>query len=177
MAEELYQRFPQLAREPLLTSRDKPNPSNRVWAKLFDSLIVWIFTSCVAFLLGQFWIWIVPTLVWSGIDRVGRGQSPGKWLLGLHTIENKKGDKLSFYSGFVRNLPFIVGTWGWYFLGIESLFIWFAMSLWLLMELYFVFNLRSGLRVGDVLAGTRVWDYKDMHTRFLEQFLKEEDGV
>lgn len=173
--QDLIQRFPQLAKEPLLSSRNRATPRNRVWAKLFDTIIVLAFTSMISFLFGRFWIWIVPTLLWSGLDRMGRGQSPGKWLLGLHTIETRKGEKVSVYAGFIRNLPLIVGTWGWYYLGIESLVIWAFMGLWIVMELYFIYNLRSGVRVGDVIAGTRVWDYKDLHTRFLEQFLKEEE--
>jgi hypothetical protein len=47
---------------------------------------------------------------------------------------------------------------------------------WIAIDTYFVFQVRSGIRSGDVLGGTRVWDYKDHHTKFLEQFLKEESA-
>lgn len=42
-------------------------------------------------------------------------------------------------------------------------------------EAYFVFTLRTGIRVGDILGNTRVFDYKDEHTKFIEQFLKKEE--
>jgi hypothetical protein len=169
-------RYPQLAKEPLLTTKLRPNPENRVMAKVIDLFIVEVLIWAVAF----FWktgAWVLPVVYWAWIDRVGRGQSPGKWLLGLHTIEQLKGTRLGFYHGLVRNFPFVLLSTG---LGLEGFWGWAVLSpaaFCLLLEAYFIFNVRSGVRVGDILANTRVFDYKDEHTKFIEQFLKEEESV
>jgi hypothetical protein len=77
----------------------------------------------------------------------------------------------------VRNFPFILlstglglGGWGAWFLIVPSI-------LAIVSEAYFIFNVRSGVRVGDILGNTRVYDYKDEHTKFIEQFLKEEESA
>ena len=173
---QLRTRHPQLAKEPLLTSRERGNPENRVFAKILDLFFVEMFSLVASF----FWepsYWVMPVLMWSLLDRMGRGQSPGKWLLGLHTLEVQRGYKPNFYHGFIRNFPFILlcigiglKTWVWFLIVVPVLFA-------LLVETYFIFNVRSGLRVGDVLGNTRVCDYKDEHTKFIEQFLKTEEPV
>lgn len=109
------------------------------------------------------------------IDSLGKGQSPGKWLLGLHTIDVIKGEALKFYNGMIRNLLFAI------FIAalVKTGFLWSVIalicSLGILLEGYFVIVLRSGIRVGDILGYTRVFDYKDVHTQFIEQFLKKEE--
>ncbi len=170
------QRYPHLAKEPFLTSRQRGNPENRVWAKAIDFCII----QCLVFVSQFAWVhfeWILPLLLWTFFEQMGRGQSPGKWLLGLHTIEVKRGFAPSLYNSFVRNFPFIVlstammlkGQWWWI---VEV-----PLIMWLALEAFFIFNLRSGMRVGDVLGSTRVNDYKDEHTKFIEQFLKEEESA
>lgn len=169
-------RYPHLAKEPLITSRKRGNPENRFWAKMIDvlcplpllAIVQMSFPNTLLAVSMVYWIWI---------DSLGRGQSPGKWLLGLHTIDVHKGEKPRFYNGFIRNIPFILFTTALFKTG----FIWGVISLGslgaILIETYFIFILRSGVRVGDVLAYTRVFDFKDVHTQFIEQFLKKEEGA
>lgn len=166
-------RYPQLAKEPFLTSHMRGNPTNRFWAKGTDLILVVILSFIVSF-FGHGLAGFVPLVFFATMDRWGRGQSPGKWIMGLHTISVEKGTRASIYNCLVRNLPFLFlffglhlpETWGTLMTG-------FAIA-WILLELYFMVVLRSGLRVGDVLGHTRVFDYKDEHTKFIEEFLKEE---
>ncbi|MBS1984191.1 MAG: RDD family protein [Bdellovibrionales bacterium] len=168
-------KFPKLAKEPLLTSRLRGDRVNRLWAKVIDFALVSL-CSLPFLALWPKVLWVLLPLTWTFLDRMGRGQSPGKWLLGLHTIEGLQGRKPNPYQCLIRNIPclglslsFICSGAGAWALFIVS----FALCL---MELYFFFALRSGLRVGDVFANTRVFDYKDEHTQFIEQFLKESDA-
>lgn len=167
-------RFPKLAKEPLLTSRLRGNPENRLWAKALDVAL----GSLVSLLSGMVspWLpWVVVPFYWSQLDRMGRGQSPGKWLLGLHTIEGLHGSKVSGIQSLIRNLPCVFLSLAFGFTGWMHVILLGSSALACGMELYFLFRLRTGLRVGDVFANTRVFDYKDEHTQFIEQFLKESD--
>jgi len=174
-------RYPQQAKEPLLTSRNKPNAENRVAAKLIDALIIESILALAAFV----WypasyvlsIFVLASLLWGAFELIGRGQSPGKWLLGLHTIEVTRGMKINLYSGIVRNFPFIIFSIG---LGRSGWFAYICLMISVIcifIEAYFIFAVRSGIRVGDIIGASRVCDYKDEHTKFIEQFLKEEESV
>lgn len=169
-------RFPQLSKEPLLKSRSRPQFQNRVWAKTLDFLIV---QASVALL---YWIYpflgvVVAFLVWGFIDSLGRGQSPGKWLLGLHTIDLKRATKPGFYQGLMRNIPFLLLTLSLVNSFPVSNFVTGLMFIWIAAEAYFSRSIKSGLRVGDVLGGTRVFEYKDEHTKFIEQYLLKEEEL
>jgi hypothetical protein len=169
-------RHPQLAKEPLLTSRLSGNPVNRVWAKVLDLALVKVF----ALVLGIFWTeswWVLPVVLLSLSDRIGRGQSPGKWLLGLHTIETHKGMRPGFTQCFIRNFPFMLLLIAFEFQGVWGMVLMLPALAWIAMEVYFIFNIKSTIRAGDILSNTRVFDYKDEHTKFIEQFLKEEPTV
>lgn len=166
-------RYMQLAREPYVTGKRGANPENRFWAKFIDVVLIFSVTGVLSLFMS--WIpFLVSLAAWGMVESTGRGQSPGKWLLGLHTIEVRKGLKVNFYSGLIRNLPFFqvnVGLmWGG-FLG----FLMVATGIaWLALETYFTFQVSTGIRVGDVLGYTRVFDYKDTHTQFIEQFLLDD---
>jgi hypothetical protein len=166
-------RYSQLAKEPYVTGKRGANPENRFWAKAIDVVMIFGVTMATSFFLS--WIPLAMAVIaWGVIDSLGRGQSPGKWLLGLHTIEIRKGHKVGLYNGFIRNLPFLQvnigillgGIWGFLFVA--------SGVIWLALEGYFTFQVSTGIRVGDVLGYTRVFDYKDMHTQFIEQFLLDD---
>jgi hypothetical protein len=168
-------RFPHVAKEPLLRSQLRGNPENRVVAKFLDIVLVELMTFLVA-LFSTPLSYIMTVVLWAVIDKLGRGQSPGKWLLGLHTVEVDRGYPPSIMQGLSRNILFVFLSFGfritaWY----GSLFL-FPVFLLLALEVYFMFSLKSGVRFCDILASTRVADFKDQHTLFVEQFLKEEDN-
>jgi len=166
--------YPQLAKSNIIDGSHRPNPENRAWAKFVDLSLIqfagfaiaW-FSSILA-LLGM-------GLLWTMCDRLNNGQSPGKWLFGLHTIESRRGSRPKYYQSFVRNTAFyslnigilLINT----FLG--KLFFIIGLAC-ILFELYCVFEVASGVRVGDIVGATRVFDFKDEHTKFIEQFLKDE---
>lgn len=165
-------RFLRLAKEPLLTSTVRGNSENRVWAKVIDFALVE--AAALIVLIPFPWLaWVLPWLLWSMLDSFGRGQSPGKWLLGLHVIEGQLGRKPNALQGLLRNLPFALLSAALGSSGAWALLFALPGLAWTALDFYFIFNLRSGLRLGDVFAGTRVFDYKDEHTLFVEQFLKE----
>ncbi len=176
MAIKLQQRYPQLAKEALVTSRVRANPENRMWAKGIDMAIVMSGVLLLEWLAPTV-IYFFPALFFMFAERMGRGQSPGKWLLGLHVIDVQRGEVPSFYGSFLRNFPFIIAAIS---IGLAGRWAWIPMIpvlSWIGLEIYFIFHIRSGLRVGDILGGTRVADFKDEHTRFIEQFLKEEEVI
>ena len=166
-------KYPQLAKEPLVTSKQRGNPENRVIAKAIDCAFGFFLQFALGFAGST--VTLVGTLFfWAFIDGVGKGQSPGKWLLGLHTVEVQKGTRVRFYQGLTRNFPFLMffvalqlPSFYSYVLGVVALCA-------VIVESYFVFAVRSGIRVGDMIGNTRVSDYKDEHTKFIEQFLKED---
>lgn len=166
-------RYLQLAKEPYVTGKRGANPENRFWAKMIDVVMIFGTTLVISF----FFTWIPYILAigaWGFVDSIGRGQSPGKWLLGLHTIEVRKGQKVKIYSGFIRNLPFFQVNIGLLLGGVWGFLLTSTGLAWLALEAYFTFQVSTGVRVGDVLGYTRVFDYKDAHTQFIEQFLLDD---
>lgn len=170
------QRYPQLAKEALVTSRLRANPENRVWAKVIDVAIV-MAVVMVAEYISPWAVFLAPLLMFTWMEQFGRGQSPGKWLLGLHTVEVTRGEIPGFYGSLLRNLPFTIFAWAVGLAGAWTGLFLIPVLIWISLEVYFIFHIRSGIRVGDVLGGTRVADYKDEHTRFIEQFLKDDEVI
>lgn len=168
-------RYPQLAKEPLISSGNRGNSENRLLSKLIDVLLILPILFLVELMFPLLTL-PVSLAIWSQVDALGRGQSPGKWLLGLHTIEVQKGESTKFYNGLVRNLVFAIALAA----VLKTGFLWnliaLAMGVFVVLEAYFILILRSGVRIGDILANTRVFDYKDVHTQFIEQFLKKEEN-
>jgi uncharacterized RDD family membrane protein YckC len=89
-------------------------------------------------------------------DSLYDGQSIGKRLMGFGVVSLIDGSPCSAKQSFIRNLPFSVPLffllfpfWGWIFSAV------FALPL-VLMEVYFLFKLRSAHRLGDIMADTTV---------------------
>jgi uncharacterized RDD family membrane protein YckC len=89
-------------------------------------------------------------------DGLGNGQSVGKKFMGFAVKSLEDGSPCSYKQSVVRNLPFIlplilaiVPFWGWILGGI------LAVAL-IGLELYLLYNLDSGHRLGDVMADTSV---------------------
>jgi len=166
-------RHPQLAKQPLITGSNGPNFNNRIWAKLIDFALI----HCACALGSWFWgpaLLPLELLLWSRVECAGRGQSPGKWLLGLHTIEVSKGRAIGTYNSLIRNLPFAVISFAFLW---NSVFSWALLAVGMLViavEAFFIYRLKTGVRVGDIVSNSRVFDYKDEHTLFIERFLKDD---
>jgi uncharacterized RDD family membrane protein YckC len=107
-------------------------------------------------------IWWYPLGLIFGIfyisisDSLNKGQSVGKKFMGFAVKSLEDGSPCSFKQSIVRNLPFIlplilaiVPFWGWILGGI----LYFAL---VGLELYLLYNLDSGHRLGDVMADTTV---------------------
>lgn len=76
--------------------------------------------------------------------------------MGFAVISLEDGMPCSMKQSFIRNLPFIaplifaiVPLWGW----VIGLILWFPL---MILELYLMFKIDSGHRLGDVMADTSV---------------------
>jgi uncharacterized RDD family membrane protein YckC len=161
--------------EPLFTSKRRGTVENRIWAKLIDFFIIQAFLFIFYSLLGSNWMLLLAPIFWTVMDLVNEGQSPGKWLLGLHVVDSLGAPLPKFSNCFIRNLPFLFLSISVFyfdtFLGFSSVIL---SILLLLLETYFVLLVQSGIRIGDVLSTTKVQDYRDQHMQFIEQYLKED---
>ena len=89
-------------------------------------------------------------------DSIQGGQSIGKKFMGFLVISLEDGEPCSQKQSCIRNLPFIIPLvftiipiWGWLF---SAILIVVLTSI----ELFFIFKLDSGNRLGDVMANTTV---------------------
>lgn len=123
----------------------------RLIAKFIDTFVV--------LLMGVFFYplgIIFAVVYWCWSDSIGGGQSWGKHIMGMKVISLEDGSPCSLKQSVIRNLPLslptllcIIPIWG-VFLGI-------VVGLPLnIIELYFLFKLDSGHRMGDVMADTTV---------------------
>jgi uncharacterized RDD family membrane protein YckC len=123
----------------------------RLIAKAIDLFIVLCFS-----------IWLYPLGLILGIiyisvsDGLNQGQSAGKKFMGFAVKSLEDGSPCSYKQSVIRNLPFvfpltlaIVPFWGWILGGILGLAL-------VGLELYLLYNLDSGHRLGDVMADTSV---------------------
>ena len=124
---------------------------SRLIAKIIDIFLVLVL-SFAFYPLGI--ILSVVYLAWS--DSLAGGQSVGKSFMGFKVISLEDGAPCSLRQSVVRNLPLlipliftIIPLWGFiiaFLLGVPLVGV----------ELYFLFRLDSGKRMGDVLADTTV---------------------
>ena len=114
------------------------------------------------FIVLSFSIWLYPLGLILGIvymavsDGLGQGQSVGKKFMGFAVKSLEDGAPCSYKQSIIRNLPFllplilaIVPFWGWILGGILGIAL-------VGLELYLLYNLDSGHRLGDVMADTSV---------------------
>jgi uncharacterized RDD family membrane protein YckC len=124
---------------------------SRIIAKAIDLFIVLIL-SMLFYPFG-----LLLALFYMGLsDSLYDGQSVGKRLMGFAVISLEDGKPCSVKQSIIRNLPIlipmgfaVIPLWGWIICSI------FAVPLTLL-EVYLLFKLDSGHRLGDVMADTSV---------------------
>ena len=124
---------------------------NRYIAKSIDFLIAWglaLILPPVGPLAGLLFLFIA--------DGFNYGQSPGKKLIGLKVIHEHNSHPANFKDSMLRNIPFaityfffIIPFLGW------LLFIVVGLPI-LLFESYLVCSAEDGIRVGDIMADTKV---------------------
>lgn len=123
----------------------------RLIAKGIDLFIVLSF-SILFYPLG-----LILGIVYMTIsDGMKNGQSIGKKFMGFAVKSLEDGAPCSYKQSAIRNLPFIlplvlaiVPFWGWILGGILG-------AALIGLELYLLYNLDSGHRLGDVMADTSV---------------------
>jgi uncharacterized RDD family membrane protein YckC len=123
----------------------------RLIAKGIDLFIVLCF-SILFYPLG-----LILGIVYMAIsDGMNQGQSAGKKFMGFAVKSLEDGSPCSYKQSAIRNLPFIlplvlaiVPFWGWILGGILAIAL-------VGLELYLLYNLDSGHRLGDVMADTSV---------------------
>ena len=114
------------------------------------------------FLIGKV-IWLplgwLGTLAYAAIqDSLGQGQSIGKRVMGLQVIEDNSGLPCSISHSILRNAPWILAVFCLPFpvLGVLMQFVFAPV---LLLEIYLLLTLESGVRLGDVMGNTLVVEY------------------
>lgn len=138
-------------RKYLLRSGINTARLTRLIAKMIDLFIVLIL-SVVFYPLGL----ILAIGYLSVADSLHEGQSVGKRLMGFAVISLEDGKPCTIKQSIIRNLPFlipmcfaVIPLWGWIFCSI------LAVPL-IILEVYLLFRLDSGHRLGDVMADTTV---------------------
>jgi uncharacterized RDD family membrane protein YckC len=135
----------------LLKSAFKVARLTRLLAKAIDLFLVLILS------IFFYPVGIILSLVYIAIaDSLQNGQSVGKKLMGFAVISLEDGRPCSPKQSMTRNLPIIIPLaiaiipfWGWaisFLLGVPLL----------LLEVYLLYKLDSGHRLGDVMADTSV---------------------
>ena len=138
-------------RKYLLEKAIKVAKLTRLIAKMVDIGIV-IFFSLMFYPLG-----LILGIIYIALsDGMKNGQSAGKRFMGFQVKSLEDGSPCSYKQSAIRNLPFIlpltlaiVPLWGWILGGILLIFL-------IGLELYLLYNLDSGHRLGDVMADTSV---------------------
>lgn len=138
-------------RKYLLKSAIKVATLARLMAKAIDLFIVLILallTYPVGIILSVIYICLC--------DAFQNGQSVGKKFMGFAVVSLIDGSPCSIKQSVIRNLPLsvplifaIIPMWGWIFTFLIG-------SVLCAVEVYFLFHLDSGHRVGDVMADTTV---------------------
>jgi uncharacterized RDD family membrane protein YckC len=144
----------ELRRSSILLGESQTSAFNRVVGKSIDGLVI-----LTVFFLGKA-IWFplglgAALLLCSFQDGMGTGQSVGKRILGLRVIDDQTGLGCSFFQSFQRNFPFITAV---IFAAVPLFWMFFILVSVpvIALETYLLFQLPSGVRLGDVLGNTLV---------------------
>lgn len=92
---------------------------------------------------------------------MGEGQSLGKRIIGLRTLDEATGTPCSLLGSFMRNLPLgvvIISSQ----VPVLGLFLFSGFCLFVSLEVYLLMTLETGVRLGDVMANTLVVDHFEL---------------
>ncbi len=130
---------------------------SRLSAKMIDSLMVlilYLIASAFSHTLGL----LLSLALCAFQDGMGVGQSIGKRMMGLQVLEEPNGLACSFWASFIRNIPFMLLMLTCAISGIRFLAVVVAIPI-VILETYLLVSLDTGVRLGDVLANTKVGEY------------------
>ncbi|MCR9204760.1 MAG: RDD family protein [Halobacteriovoraceae bacterium] len=123
----------------------------RMMAKAVDLFIVLVL-SVFFYPLG-----LGLSAIYIGIsDSLQNGQSVGKKFMGFQVISLEDGNPCTVKQSFIRNIPILVPLVLAMFPLIGPILAIVAGTFLLVLEIFFLFKLDSGHRLGDVMADTSV---------------------
>lgn len=102
--------------------------------------------------------WVGAVFYASVQDFLGEGQSIGKKIIGLQVIDDYSGLPCSVINSALRNAPFVMTVFCMPFSVVAVLSQFFLLPIFIL-ELYLLFTLDSGVRLGDVMGNTSVVEH------------------
>lgn len=145
-----------MERQRLLEKAIRVAKLTRLIAKAIDLSIV-VSLPIVTYPLGIYQAGLYFGIMYIALsDGMKNGQSVGKKILGFAVKSLEDGAPCTYKQSIIRNLPFvlpltlaIVPFWGWILGGILGIAL-------VGLELYLLYNLDSGRRLGDVMADTSV---------------------
>jgi uncharacterized RDD family membrane protein YckC len=145
-----------MERRELLEKAIRVAKLTRLIAKAIDLAIV-LALPIVTYPLGLYQLGFILGIIYIALaDGMKDGQSLGKKVLGFAVKSLEDGSPCSYRQSVIRNLPFvipltlaIVPIWGWILGAILGI-------AFVGLELYLLYNLDSGHRLGDVMADTSV---------------------
>lgn len=126
----------------------------RAFAKILDFGVVFLLVGIIPYPWGC----AAGILYLSCADVLFPGQSLGKRWIGLSVISLVDGSICTCTQSLVRNIPFVlpmlvlfypVGIWRWSFLL-------FFFPTFIFLEVFILYKMGTGLRLGDLLADTTV---------------------
>ncbi len=140
----------------LNTEVSKVHLSNRIIAKVMDlSVVMFIAIVCpypLGPLIGFFYSLFADGVNWGPFH----GQSVGKKIMGLKVIHRLQKRPPTYRESALRNLPVGVATffsiipiWGWFILAILGVPL-------MAIEIYLMYKMAGGHRLGDVMGDTEV---------------------
>jgi uncharacterized RDD family membrane protein YckC len=95
-------------------------------------------------------------------DSLSGGQSIGKRIIGLRTLDDTTGIACPALSSLMRNLPIVIAV---LFASIPVLWVFIVLFTvpFLLLEVYLVKEIQTGVRLGDIMANTLVVEHFEIH--------------
>ncbi|MFM8268944.1 MAG: hypothetical protein ACKN9V_02055 [Pseudomonadota bacterium] len=148
-------------RTPIFLGPVCSTPFQRCIAKGIDLILVMV----VFFVAKTIWGPLGPVLgaCYASLqDSFGEGQSIGKRIIGLRTLDEGTGISCSASGSCTRNLPLVVMIFC-ATIPVIWAFVLLAVLPFILLEVYLVFNLETGVRLGDVMANTLIVEHFEVH--------------
>jgi len=148
-------------RSPIFLGPVLSTPFHRCMAKVIDVILV-----LVVFFVGKaVWGPLGPLLgaAFAAVqDSLGDGQSVGKKIIGLRTLDEGTGTSCSALGSAMRNLPLALVI---LFASVPVIwvFVLFLAVPFMILEIYLVFSLDTGVRLGDVMANTLIVEHYEVH--------------